>query len=234
MNENTNFCQPPLPVEQPPPFPPDFLACFPLLFSRRNLIPSFRAPEGQCHFLCLSQCLMECWGRSPVMGMAGWHHLVPQHSPWARPACAKPGLSCIFISPPRSVGFPDLARATLKVWLTKKHRQEPEKNIPLSFSGGTGRLVALPTWGREAVRWPFGQGSWSHLGIWLELPSGQRGPLLAWATSLLVVFHRSGLPGPGRVTANHPFVQMRPGRRVGSAPFCCLSEMWKQERRFLS
>lgn len=72
------------------------------------------------------------------------------------------------------------------------------------------------------------------LGSGWSLPSSQRGPQLAWATSLLAAFHRSGLPGPGRVMANHPSVQTGPGRRVGSAPFCCLSEMWKQERRFLS
>jgi len=31
---------------------------------------------------------------------------------------------------------------------------------------------------------------------------------------------------------NRPFMQLRPGRRVRSAPFFCLSKTWKQERRF--
>lgn len=166
MNENTNFCQPPLPVEQPPPFPPDFLACFPLLFSRRNLIPSFRAPEGQCHFLCLSQCLMECWGPQAAHQSRGWlagntwcHSTAPGHG-----LCVPSQASAAF----SSLHHGQWVSLTWQGLLRKFGWQEPKKSIPLPFSGGMGRLAALPTRGREAVRWPFGQDGWSHLGIWLE------------------------------------------------------------------
>lgn len=69
-----NFCQSPLPVEQPPPFPPDFLACFPPLLSRRSLVLSFCLSRGQCCILRLLQ--MPAWALRPsdhssIMGMAG-------------------------------------------------------------------------------------------------------------------------------------------------------------------
>lgn len=217
MNWNTNFCQSPLPLEPPPPFLPAFLACFSLLFGRTNLILSFCTSPGQCRILCPFQMLWPHQSRRRLASLAAQHAAPSEYRRmedklWA---LSQAVLSALFASLQQSVGFPGCdhpARLLWKFCWQSNVDQKPEKNTALSLSGGTGRLAELPT----LRGMTFGT-------VWMIPPRHK--PRLGSAIP--------GLPGLATVP-HHPFVRLRPGRRVHSAQCFCLSIMWKQERRFLS
>lgn len=243
MNENINFCQPPLPVEQPPPFLPDFLACFPLLFSRRNLIPSFHAPEGQCHFLCLSQCLPECWGPQAAHQSWGWlaspgatAQPLGKHWRMGHGLCVPSQASAAFSSLHHSRwGSPTWQGLLWKPGWQSSVDQEPEKNNPLPFSGGTGRLVALPTCShsKEASEMAFRAAQlilpWDLVGVChlaKEVPCWPEQPLclwhfttrvsLAWVRSWPTIFSCRWGRGEGLVLLHFVVFQKCENRKGGS------------------
>lgn len=202
LNWNTNFCQSSLPLEPPPPFLPAFLACFPLLFGKTNLVLSFCTSQDNVAFCAHSKCLGPHQSRRRLALLVA-QHAAPSECRRMEDGLWAPSqavLSAVLASLHQSVGFPGCdhpARLLWKFCWQSSVDQEPEKNTALSLSGGMGRLAELPTLRGMTFgeMWPIPPRHEPRLGSARVLHLGQMQPKQSSACGLPLL--RPPWPGYG-------------------------------------